>query len=385
MPRFRALFVPCEPGVLSHAVPLVALCRMLPPGDAEHAFLVPRARHDMVRRFDVNVLDLDHRDITTQMVAHSRFRPNVLIYDCSLTAPYAARLAKIPSVSIMRTGSLPGEVLRSSCRTHSMALDVSALPDPSALGLPKPRTLAELFQGDLNVIPAVPSLEPLEAPYASDPNWTYAGPLLINDLFASAKPPYTLGRELREVETFFERNAGRRIVYVTLGGASPKPGERELIACIRTLLENGYGCVTNLAVDPLPHDGRCLVAAYLPMHYVCARVDVIVHHCGSGAYQYPLLHRKPAVTIGTECVDREEVALRLAERGLSRHLPAPWKTPSFAEQFQAAIDWCLSTSHTGALGAAFDAVTAEIATVKAGFKLTAVLDAALAKKPMKAR
>lgn len=78
------------------------------------------------------------------------------------------------------------------------------------------------------------------------------------------------------------------------------------------------------------------------MHFVCQQVDLVVHHCGSGAYQYPILHQVSAVTLGTQCYDREEVALRLEELGVSQHLPAPEETDTFAEEFKRKLRNCFT-------------------------------------------
>jgi hypothetical protein len=73
------------------------------------------------------------------------------------------------------------------------------------------------------------------------------------------------------------------------------------------------------------------------MHFVCARADLMVHHCGSGTYHYPLLHGLPSITVGTQKYDRDDVAVRLEELGVSVHIPAPEECQRFVETFKSAV------------------------------------------------
>jgi UDP:flavonoid glycosyltransferase YjiC (YdhE family) len=79
-------------------------------------------------------------------------------------------------------------------------------------------------------------------------------------------------------------------------------------------------------------------AQYLPMHYVCANVDLVFHHCGSGAYHYPLLHGVFSITIGTQKYDREDVALELEQLGIARYIPSPLENQGFLKAFRACVD-----------------------------------------------
>jgi hypothetical protein len=56
-------------------------------------------------------------------------------------------------------------------------------------GLQAPRTLGELVHGDHHILPALPSIEPLPR-QAEHSRYSYAGPLLAQDVFAcSTSPP----------------------------------------------------------------------------------------------------------------------------------------------------------------------------------------------------
>lgn len=51
--------------------------------------------------------------------------------------------------------------------------------------------------------------------------------------------------------------------------------------------------------------------------------NLVIHQCGSGICHYPIMNRVPSLTIGTLCYDREDIAQRLQELGVSGHIPHP--------------------------------------------------------------
>jgi UDP:flavonoid glycosyltransferase YjiC (YdhE family) len=73
------------------------------------------------------------------------------------------------------------------------------------------------------------------------------------------------------------------------------------------------------------------------MHYLCSNVELVVHHCGSGTYHYPIIHNVPTITIGTKSYDRDDVAARLEELGISIHIPAPDECEDFVGRFKEAV------------------------------------------------
>jgi UDP:flavonoid glycosyltransferase YjiC (YdhE family) len=103
----KVLFVPLNE-VLSHVIPLLALNRKLIGSNVETAFIMPRAGHRLFRQTGVNVLDIDHRGLRTEMVAYGRFSPDVVVDDLSLSTGYATALTGVPRVTIQRTGLFPG-------------------------------------------------------------------------------------------------------------------------------------------------------------------------------------------------------------------------------------------------------------------------------------
>jgi hypothetical protein len=66
----------------------------------------------------------------------------------------------------------------------------------------------------------------------------------------------------------------------------------------------------------------------------------MIHHCGSGTYQYQIKHLLPAICVGSQCFDRDDVAMRLQELGVARYIPAPEEADGFVDQFRKAFDAC---------------------------------------------
>jgi UDP:flavonoid glycosyltransferase YjiC (YdhE family) len=340
----KILFVPFS--MVSHIIPLLALERRLRGTSIETAFLLPQDMHDMVRALGVRVLEVDHQrnhqSFRTEMKAYGKFQPDIVVDDCSLTTGFATALSQIPRVTIQRTGTFPGDVPRNPHHRHSMGLDPGSIPDVAALGLRQPRELSDMFQARLKIVPGVPAVEILPAALRGDPSYVFSGPLLLEDFYLERQPAGALlhqGEEegFAKLSRFFEAHRERKIVYVTMGTVAQASGP--LFDCVRELLGRGVAVVSSFKMETLDEEknSRFFYGLYLPSHLVCSQVDLVVHQCGSGTYHYPLLHGRPAVTIGTRCHDREDVALRLQELGVSTHVPAPEETSRFHEDFREAV------------------------------------------------
>src|SRR5947209_20161858 len=164
----RVLFVPMAGGGPAHLIPLLALNKML-AGDPsfETAFLVPRTLHEYLGRFGVEVVDVDYRGwfrngFRTEMLAYNRLSPAVVVDDTSISTAFASRLAKIPRVTIQRTGSFPLGTPRNKNHRHILRfVDLKKLPDVTFLGLRQPTSFADLFEAELKIVPGVRSIEVL--------------------------------------------------------------------------------------------------------------------------------------------------------------------------------------------------------------------------------
>lgn len=341
----KVLFIPYHLGTISHGVPLIALGNMLKDASIEKAFLFPKKVHKAADRWGIRLLDIDHTGFRTEMQAYGLFAPDVVVDDNSFFTGFATRLERLPRITIQRTGVFSGYVPRTPKHKHSLDLDVSRVPNVTALGLTQPKTLSDLFNADVKIIPGVKSIEVLPAALQSDTSYVYSGPLILNDYFAKDASSAEQGRLSQDVQRDFESlkrfldsNADRKVVYVTFGTIAR--ADEAIFECIRYLLDRAMAVVSSIKVEPL--NGRqselYYYSSYLPMHYVCSKADLMVHQCGSGTYHYPIIHNVPTITIGTMCYDRDDVALRLEELGASKHLSAPSESEDFTGAFKALVE-----------------------------------------------
>jgi hypothetical protein len=402
----RALFVPCPSGGPAHFIPLLALSRKLESADIKAAFLLPRSLRQFAAQFRLEVLDVDHQPFGTEgfrseMRAYKLFSPDVVIDDTGLTTGFATSMMKLPRVTVQRTGVFPHATPRNASHRHSLGgqdADVKQLPDVTFLGLRQPQTLSDLFSADAKIVPGIRSIEVLPPPLATDRTYFFSGPLLAEDWFveyteaassASSSPtpsatsaPLSLSKDFTAVERFLGQHRQRRRVYLTLGTVAQAGSA--IRACILHLLERQFAVISNIPVDGLASDvqDRFFCATHLPMHLVCGNIDLMVHQCGSGTYQYSILHEVPAVTVGTRCFDREDVALRLEELGVSIHLPAPEESIDFEARFRDAIgryftlDGALLSQSKGRLKALND----EVARTVSAFDFERILRTAASKR-----
>jgi hypothetical protein len=55
-------------------------------------------------------------------------------------------------------------------------------------------------------------------------------------------------------------------------------------------------------------------------------------------YHYPLLNEKPTITLGTRSYDREDIALRLEELGVSKHVPSSFDNSDYLSIFKSYLE-----------------------------------------------
>ena len=341
----KVLFVPMLQGGLSHLLPSLALNKMLANTSIETAFLVTGQQHAMLRERGVPILNIDHQGFRTEIPAYKKFAPDVVVDDASLTTGAATLFTGVPRIAIHRTGMFPGDVPRNKNHGHSMHLTPTDLRSGwkalSYLGLPEPRVLADLFRAAYKIVPGIPSLEILPAALQNDPTYFFAGPLVMDDylvgnICSGTKYGFTFdnSKNFAPLQKFFENNRDRKRVYVTFGTVA-KPTQ-EVLDCLQFLMDNDFSIVSSIKLDNLSEAQQELYyhASYLPMHYVCQNVDVMVHHCGCGTYQYPVMHEVPSIVIGTQCHDRDDVGMRLEDLGAGKYLPGPRENENFVSDFK---------------------------------------------------
>ena len=345
----RILYVPCHEGGSSHHIPLLALHQLSHSPSKEMAFLIPRLFHEFFKRNGIPFLDIDYDGaLHSEIAAYKEYHPDVVVDDWSLSTAFATRLMEIPRITIQRISTFPGHVPVNENHQHSITIDFKRYPDVTHLGLRQPSTLSDFFEdADMKIVPGIRSVEVLPETLQSDPTYVYCGPLLGEDYFVGAEDGDHANADLRELkdfsqlESFLDSNRGRKTAYFTFGNVAKANGP--IHDCIRYLLERDIAVITNIAVDRLDGEQQRLYlrARYLPMHFVCSQVDLVIHPGSTGAYHYPILHNVRSITIGTQRYDREDASIRLQELGASLHIPAADECEDFYGAFKAAVAQCL--------------------------------------------
>ncbi|MCP4150221.1 MAG: hypothetical protein GY757_20910 [bacterium] len=346
----KILFIPYNGGVVPHGIPLIALKNKLHRSEFETAFLFPSKYHRMGKAIGLNVLDIDHavgtNDFRTEMFAYGNFKPDIVVDDASPSTYFASRFEGIPRVAVRRTGMFTGGVPRNKDHKFTINFRIDDYKPYEQLGLPVPQTWEGLFEGDISLVPGIKSVEVFPQSLRNSPTHVFAGPLVVEDQIletvnASLRDTEMSGASqgFPEIEAFFELNkAGNRpVVYITFGNvAEPTPA---VVESLQYLLDNGMAVITNIYLENVAKHQQELYyyASFLPMHLVCSRADFMIHHCGSGTYQYAILYRLPTITIGTGFYDREDVAMRLEELGVNRHLPGSAEADDFCRAFKEKV------------------------------------------------
>lgn len=355
MSRPRILFLMPFFGFPSHFIPLVKLYQRLPRSKYDVAFFLPRlspaqfeaqqARgmnpdvafyysRQFLEHFDLPLLDLEQRfSVVDELAAYRKFSPDLIVDDSSLTTALARQVQWLPRLAIARAG-VYGDPATPVRYSHSLTPMIEAL---HVAPFERPSSIDGYFEAEAHIVPATRALQRLPGLPDGGSRAFYCGPLMLDEREEMLLHSAPLAQ-------FMEANRGRRIAYVTFGVDASRNPHAPVLECMRELLHRGFAVITNMRLGEPPISApqfpreRYYYSNALPMHYVCSRASLVVHVAGSAAYHYPLLHDKRAITVGTRCRDREDVAQTLAALGLSLHLPAPAETPTFLAQFVAALD-----------------------------------------------
>jgi hypothetical protein len=347
----------------------------------------------------LNVLDIDYYQgkFRKELTAYGRFSPDVVIDDTNPTTGFTTTLAKLPRVTIQRTGFFPGGVPCDPNYRLSFEMNVKRMQDVTFMGLQQPQKLSDMFNANCKIVPGIPSIEALPPSLSFDPTYYFSGPLLLEDylmgqIYNLSAPvdqiidslsrlngASSLERSFTALDRFFAEHARRRRIYVTFG--SRAGAGAPLLSCIRRVLRQGIAVVTSIKVEGLTAEEQqyYFYAPYLPMNFVCKNVDLMIHHCGSGAYHYPIMHQLPMITIGTQTIERDCVARRLEELGVSTHLGAPEERADFEEAFQEVVEryFVSDGAPVAEMRQRMAALNEEISRTAAAFNLEAVLHKAV--------
>jgi hypothetical protein len=338
----RVLFVPLPS--IGHTVPLIALSRTL-SSQVECAFLLPWTYHSAAKRAGLPVLPLPNQGPGKALEISSHFQPDVIVKDgipdCSME-----RALGCPSVAILRASSCPGYLPRHPEHRHSMmGCETPMILNEDQVMTRASATEPQIDTGDGFIVPGIRTIEVLPAKLQKDPRFIFSGPLILPDELSAKllihEPP---AENSVKLEVFLEANWHRRKVMVTTGTVLPPSNGLE--EAVQGLLAEGVAVVATFPLkSTLPPKYRDLFfyASYLPMHQVSKQADVIVHHCGSGTYHFPLLYGRSAVTIGSNCFDRDDIGERLQELKVSRHIAESGERQSFARRIVQSVASSIET------------------------------------------
>lgn len=369
------LSLSCTNAVQSHLIPLYVLNQRYfrRMNNVNSFFLLPENLHEQYRKSGVSVLPInfsrfdgtDIKEITGEYSVDTiddryfRYKniidsalkwsnANVVIDDNEILSTLIADKNGLPRISIFRTGLFRSidSSKRNAAHMHSMektnegkGFDASVILNPN-------KKLSKLYQkylkttflkndidyytnylnATVKLIPGIPSIERLPSDITDQDSYFYTGPLLVED-----NPSDTL---LQSLDGFFSRNINRRIALITTGVVD----QDDIYEFTLYLLTRGYAVISTRRFEDVQlYEEQFFYNPFLSLNYVCERSDLIIHQCGSGIYHYPILHQKPTITIGTQCYDREDIALRLEEIGVSRHVPSPKDNIDYMKIFEDCV------------------------------------------------
>lgn len=345
------LNIPYFSGGLSHLIPLYVLHHKYLKKNTEikNHFLVNNYIQSFLKMQGVNCVTTNFFDDKNESIltskdnleiikyvaekekeAYEKIKPILIIEDTSFTSPLIAEKNNIPRISIQRTGNFRSidKCLRNINHIHSLqkgenterALFVSDTIVSKTQTFSQSETLflQQYIKPKAKIIPGISTIECLPDDIEDRESYFYSGPLLIMD-----KPSNELSIRLNE---FFDKNKQKLIVFITTGTIDRTPIEK----FVEFFVERGYAVITTCNCDiKETYKQAVFYKKLLPLNYICGISNLIIHQCGSGMYHYPIMNRVPSLTIGTLCYDREDVAQRLQQLGVSGHIPHPDDNPHY--------------------------------------------------------
>ncbi len=352
------LTIPYFAGGLSHLIPLYVLHHRWLSNIAgiNNQFLVnSRAQKFLVMHgircmplaydFEEHLLTSDHALRTKAYVmemenrAFGMAKPSLIIEDTSFFTPLIAEKNQLPRISIQRTGIFRSidKRFRNSSHVHSLQkggyiqksdffsdrnnLEVPTFNDSDSY------FLQQYAKPKVKIIPGIPTIERLPENMEDRESYFYSGPLIVMD-----KPSKNLSNRLDE---FLDINKQKPIVFITTGTIDKTP----IANFIAFFAKRNYAVITTCDCEINETYKRAVFYnKLLPLNYICGISNLVIHQCGSGMYHYPIMNRVPSLTIGTQCYDREDIALRLQELGVSGHIPHPNDNPNYWNIFLEMVN-----------------------------------------------
>ncbi len=352
------LTVPYIAGGISHLIPLYILQQKYLRNSLAYRnhFLVNANSQKFLSMYDVDSVPIDYgfdedvvlskdlkkiNDAVIEMEkrAYDLVKPSLIIEDTSCFTPLIAEKNGIPRISIQRTGIFRSIAMhyRNENHVHSFlkgsnlakSVNFSNLynAEVSMFSTTDLRFLEQYITPKAKIIPGIPSIECLTESIENRASYFYSGPLLISD-----KPSKNLSERLEE---FLSNNKHKPIVFITTGTIDRTPIENY----IAFFVKRNYAVITtcNCAVNET-YKNEVFYNRLLPLNHICSISNLMIHQCSAGIYHYPIMNGIPSLTIGTQCYDREDIALRLQELGVSGHIPHPDDDANYWDIFLEKIN-----------------------------------------------
>lgn len=349
------LSVPYIFGGLSHFLPLYVLNHKLRNSNfIKNNFLVNKTIQNFLKiqntlfvpidyNFNESIIEGGKTDNLNRAIkemeeeAFNIIKPSIVIEDTSFLTPLIAEKNNIPRISIQRTGLFRSidSSLRNGRHTHSLekgfSIDKAEFSSEyiqsSIFDISDSSYLNRYKESKVKIIPGIPSIERLPDNINNRDSYFYSGPLIIMD-----KPSVNLSKRIHE---FLDVNKGKPVVFITTGTIDRTPIQN----FIEFFVKRNYAVITTC--DHEINETSKQEVFYnrlLPLNYICGISNLVIHQCGSGMYHYPLMNRVASLTLGTQCYDREDIALRLQELGVSGHIPHPDDNEDYWNIFLKMLD-----------------------------------------------
>ncbi|WP_281310182.1 hypothetical protein [Flavobacterium flavigenum] len=324
-----------------------------------------------------DLLKINQCVVEMEKKAYEMVKPSLIIEDTACFTPLIAEKNDLPRVSIQRTGIFRyiDKFFRNDKHIHSFhkgsnfvkSVDSSNLYN-SELSMFKAADLCFLekyIKPKAKIIPGISTIERLPDNITDRESYFYSGPLLVMD-----KPSKDLSARL---EDFLNNNKQKPIVFITTGTVDRTPIEN----FIEFFVKRNYAVITtcNCEIND-KYKQEVFYNRLFPLHYICGISNLVIHQCSASIYNYPIMNRVASLTIGTQCYDREDIALRLQELGVSGHIPHPDDNPDYWNVFLEMVDRFEKNTLTDF--DMLDKLAAEINETMASFKMEKVIEYALA-------
>lgn len=375
--------IPYIGGGLSHLLPLLSFHHnyIRQNNKIENYFLVGDIVKSIFRRNRIKTLKSDYNidsiiedNVGTssrakkirniEILELNKLKPDLLLEDFCYNSPILSKKYNIPRISIQRTGMFRSVDNEDRMAEHRHSL-FSGLNDCfgneqfNQSSISEELTLDSYTKADIKIIPGIPSIESLPKHLNGDKSYFYCGPLLVKD-----KPSPTF---LSSFQNYMVNNQGKRKAYITTGLVD----QTDIKKYCEILLKNDFSIITN-------HDfgqwrsNRIFYKKIIPLNYLFKFIDLVIHHCGSGMYHYPILYGLPSITIGTRCYDREDIAQRLESLNISKHVPHVLDNKNYLETFQENLNLFFKDKLVDYKS--INSLKKEILETKASFKMSEVLE-----------